>query len=176
MLSLEGSAIEIPPLNVSPDFDSEIRQNQAVERRVWREKDVAKLLPILGVVENHLRRLAHQPDSDAVVELVFRSMSGLYRYAAHRGMSDFCALAYEVAHAFAPTRDRASQSTRRAAALALVAIGQMRCLLSPTPKAWHEKHAKNDGNERQDRNMWHDDTQGTGGHAKDIIVGLLTHW
>lgn len=91
--------------------------------------DVAKLLPILGVVENHLRRLVQKPNCSGV-NPVFRSMSGLYRYAAQRGMDDFCDLAYEVAQAFDPGKHSDSKMTQRISLLALVAVGQMRRLLS----------------------------------------------
>lgn len=99
----------------------------------WGDSDVAKLLPILNVVENHLNWLLHHPDRVSVINPVFRAMRGLSRHAARRGMEDFHTLAREVAYLFHPARRRDARVKRRMACLALVAVGQMRCLLMRNP-------------------------------------------
>lgn len=110
---------------------------------------VAKLLPILRVVEQHLRLLVRKPSHQNSIDPVFRSMSGVFRYAAQEGLEDVCDLAYEVAQAFAPSKLNSPQATKRVASLSLMAISQMRHLLCP----WEE------GKEQ---------------HARDIVLGLLT--
>lgn len=141
----------------------------------WRAEDKAKLLPILNVVENHLRQLVCHPGRFVLIDPVFRAMSGVYRYAAQRGMDAFCNLAYEVAQAFDPAQHKDPKATRRVAFLALVAMGQMRGLLSSVPEEEENQRDETETHMKQKKRqetLAHEKMR----HAKAIMVGLLTKW
>ena len=169
MLSTEQSTFGVSQFE-------ELLQSEAGRRpRSWDAADVAKLLPIIGVVENYLHRLVRYSDSPSAVNTIFRAMNGLYRYAAKKGMNDFCSLAYEVAQAFDPARHKDPRVIRRAAFLALVAIGQMRCLLSPLAEG--EDNQMPETGECVRRMAGRDGVAyEKGGRAKEIVIGLLTEW
>ena len=133
--------------------------NQAGRRRSWDLVDIAKLRPILGVVDRHLRQLMEDPYSVGSVDSVFRAMRGLYRYAAQKGMSEFCNLAYEVAQVFDPARHKRARVSQRVVLLALLAVEQMQCLLSP-------------GLDESGLPRTPDHIE----RAKAIVTGLLTVW
>ncbi|MEO5364030.1 MAG: hypothetical protein H7838_10475 [Magnetococcus sp. DMHC-8] len=123
-------------------------------RLLWHSAVTAGFLVVLEEVEVHLHQLVTggQADNGPLVEQVFRSASGLYRQSAQAGMGDFCDLAYEVAQAFGTIRAVNGEAVRRLALLALVAVGQLRRILSP-------------GSEEE-----------MGRHARQVMAGLLTVW
>ena len=174
MTHLEQFTFDLLRLKKTRQSETEGLPHTIGKQRSWDAADVAKLMPILGVVEKHLRQLVHKPGGDAGIHSVFRSMSGLYRYSAQKGMRDFCDLAYEVAQAFDPARHTDPKLTQRVAFLALVAVGQMRCLLSPIPEKLDNQESKGDENTNPSDPC--DLTHKAGERAKEIIIGLLTEW
>ena len=130
---------------------------EAVGREPWPKSPLseAELLPVLSVVEGQLRRIvAGEPPLDTLllVDQVFRLMSDLYRQSARAGLGDLCALAYEVAQAFGSVQRLERGMLLRLALLSLVAVTQMRHLLSP------------------------ESAELRGGEARQNVTGLLTTW
>ncbi|MEO5350847.1 MAG: hypothetical protein H7836_14565 [Magnetococcus sp. YQC-3] len=115
----------------------------------------AQFLPVLSVVEGQLRRIvAGEPPLDILLltDQVFRLMSDLYRQSARAGLGDLSALAYEVAQAFGSVQRMERGMLLRLALLSLVAVRQMRRLLSPASAELR------------------------GEEARQIVTGLLTTW
>lgn len=139
------------------------------KQATWDLKTISKLLPTLVVVENHLHQLVKQPSNTTGMDLVFRTMSGLYRYGAQRGMEDFGNLAFEIAQAFDPSKHSNPEATKRIASLALVAIGQMRRLMFPacTDQNWPMQSKKSEGVASKDEEIQ---------RAREMVISLLTKW